>query len=69
MPSNLVKPGEERAWERAKRKVASEYPDIDVGSDRYYKLVTTLFEHMKALSGGHDVQKALRVRLVIRRRP
>lgn len=68
MPSNLVKPGEEAAWERAKNKVESEYPDVAVGSDRYYKLVTTLFESMrggKSLPSRADMHKA--VTLVVRR--
>jgi hypothetical protein len=75
MPANMVKPGEEGAWERAKRTVEAEYEDVDVGSDRYYKLVTTLFENMKALAPPTPVHKATRyvvrphaARYVVRRR-
>jgi len=49
MPSNLVKPGEEGAWERAKRAVRSQYPNISESNPRFYKLTTTVFENMKAI--------------------
>jgi hypothetical protein len=66
MPANMVKPGEEAAYERAKRKVSSEYPDIAEGSERFYALVTTLFENMKALDAGTGLSKAFRY-VVVRR--
>jgi len=50
MPSNLVKPGEEGAWERAKRAVRSQYPNISESNPRFYKLTTAVFNNMKAMS-------------------
>jgi len=49
MPANIVKPGEEAAWDRAKRAVRKQYPDISEDNPRFYKLTTTIFENMKAL--------------------
>jgi hypothetical protein len=49
MPANIVKPGEETAWNRAKRAVRKQYPDISEDNPRFYKLTTTLFNNMKAL--------------------
>lgn len=49
MPANIVKPGEEDAWERAKRAVRAQYPDIEEDNPRFYKLTTTIFQNMKAL--------------------
>jgi hypothetical protein len=69
MPANLVQPGEEVAWERAKRKVKEEYPDIEEGQDRFYKLVTTLFENMKALDTGAGLSKAFRYVLLLKAEP
>ena len=49
MPANIVKPGEEAAWERAKRAVRKQYPNISEDNPRFYKLTTTIFNNMKAL--------------------
>jgi hypothetical protein len=49
MPANIVKPGQEAAWERAKRAVRRQYPDINEDNPRFYKLTTTIFNNMKAL--------------------
>jgi uncharacterized protein (DUF2384 family) len=36
------------AWNRAKRQVRAEYPDISEDSERFWKLVQTLYQSMKA---------------------
>src|SRR5262245_43730671 len=55
MPSNLVHGAhEEAAWERAKRAVKKQYPEIDESNDRFYKLTTHIFENMKALDESTD---------------
>ena len=47
MPKNVVKTKkQERYWERAKRRVEKEYPNIQVGSDRYYRLVMSIYKNM-----------------------
>lgn len=49
MPANVVKtPAQEKAWERAKRRVRSQYPNINEGTPRFYKLVMTIFKNMVA---------------------
>jgi hypothetical protein len=49
MPANIVKPGQEDAWARAKQAVRKQYPDIDEDNPRFYKLTTAIFQNMKAL--------------------
>lgn len=46
MPANIVRPGTEADWEKAKARVREEYKDIDEGSDRFYKLVTSIYKKM-----------------------
>jgi hypothetical protein len=50
VPANIVQPGEEGAWDRAKRAVRSQYPNISESNPRFYKLTTTVFNNMKAMS-------------------
>lgn len=46
MPVNVVKSVmDEKAWRRAKRKVASEYPTVK--GDRKYKLIMSIFKNMR----------------------
>ena len=48
MPSNLVKtPQQEVHWERAKKAVKKQYPNIPEGSERFYKLTTSIFKNME----------------------
>lgn len=49
MPASLVKPGQEKHWERAKRIIAKQYPEAarDKG-DKFYSLVTTVFKNIAA---------------------
>jgi len=45
MPKGVVKTRtQERYWERAKRQVEKQYPNIEVGSDRYYRLVMSIYK-------------------------
>jgi len=46
MPSNLVKKGQESEWNKAKALVKKQYPNIDIGSSRYWKIVTSIFKNM-----------------------
>jgi len=47
MPKGVVKTAkQETYWERAKRQVAKQYPNISVGSDRYYRLVMSIYKNM-----------------------
>jgi len=46
MPSNLVKKGQESEWNKAKALVKKQYPNIDTGSSRYWKIVTSIFKNM-----------------------
>jgi hypothetical protein len=67
MPANMVGPGEEAAWERAKRAANKQYPDVDHDSDKYWSIVNHIFQNMKALDLSDTVHKA--ARLVVHRRP
>lgn len=44
MPANIVKPGQEGKWKRAKRIAKKQYPDLP--EDRFYAVVTTIFKNM-----------------------
>jgi hypothetical protein len=46
MPVAAVK--YEDLWERAKARVKEQYPEIKVGSDRYWSLVMSLYKSMEA---------------------
>lgn len=48
MPANIVKPGDEATWEKAKQRVKDEY-DLEEGSDRFYKLAVSIYEKMAHL--------------------
>lgn len=50
MPANIVKPGEERYWKRAKAAAKKQYPTIKEDSDRFYKIVTSIFQNMTGQS-------------------
>jgi hypothetical protein len=52
VPSNLVKPGDEATWDKAKAAAKESYPDIDTDSERYWKIVTSIYKKM-----GH-IEKA-----------
>ena len=57
MPASIVKPGEEKHWERAKRIIAKQYPDAArENGDKFYALVTTVF---KSIVAAHE--ESLRV--------
>jgi hypothetical protein len=43
MPAVVKSPKDEEAWSRAKAQVKKEYPDIEEGSDRFYKLTMKIF--------------------------
>ena len=48
MPSNVVKTArDEKLWELAKKIVAKNYPDVTVGSDKYYALVMGIYKKME----------------------
>jgi hypothetical protein len=66
MPANLVEPGEEAAWDRAKRAAKKQYPDLGEDNDRYWKIVNHIFQNMKAMDAGAGLSKALRY-VVVRR--
>lgn len=60
MPSNVLKgfakkSGKsmsdlERYWDEAKKSVKENYPDVAVGSDRYYKIVVGIVKKRAGLS-------------------
>lgn len=53
MPSNLVRsPEDEKHWERAKASVKQSHPDLSEDDDRFWRLVTGAFEHMKQGTGS-----------------
>src|SRR5262245_42265184 len=54
MPANMVEPGQEAAWDRAKRAASKQYPDLTEEQDRYWKIVNHIFQNMKALSPNSD---------------
>jgi len=63
MPANVVKtPRDERLWADAKAQARKEYPDVDEGSDRFYKLTMGIFKRMQTRAGGGDVKKAVEPR-------
>jgi hypothetical protein len=48
MPTNVVKSKEdEKLWNRAKAAARKQYPYISEDSDRFYKIVMTIFQNMK----------------------
>lgn len=49
MPAFIKTPAQEAAWTRAKAAVKKQYPDIGEDSDRYYALVTSIYQNMKSL--------------------
>lgn len=63
MPANVVKtPRDKRLWADAKAQVRKEYPDVDEGSDRFYKLTMGIFQRMQTRAGGGEVKKAVESR-------
>lgn len=44
MPSFIKGKDGERAWSKAKRIIGKQYPKIDKDSDRFYRLVTTVYK-------------------------
>jgi len=55
MPGGVVKPGEEKMWERAKRIAAKELGVHD--GDRFWGLVNHIFQNMK--HSGEAVRRGL----------
>src|SRR5262245_59022042 len=50
----MVEPGQEAAWDRARRAASTQYPDLTEEQDRYWKIVNHIFQNMKALSPDSD---------------
>jgi hypothetical protein len=47
MPTNWADtPKKESAWERAKKRVRAEYPEVSEGSNRFYKLTMSIAQNM-----------------------
>lgn len=46
MPANVVKKGQEDEWDRAKAIIKKNYPNISEGSNRFWKLVMSIFKNM-----------------------
>lgn len=52
MPLNAVK--YEDLWNRAKKIVDKQYPDVPRGSDRYWSLVMALYKQFEKKRDWHD---------------
>src|SRR5262245_66454566 len=46
MPANIVKPGQEGKWDKAKAAARKQYPDLSEDNPRFWKIVTTIFKNM-----------------------
>jgi hypothetical protein len=44
MPSFVTSTDSEKEWDRAKKIVAKQYPDVDRKSEKFWKLVTTIWK-------------------------
>lgn len=44
MPTNLVKPGQEKDWDRAKRLARKQYPNLSEDNPRFWRIVSTIFQ-------------------------
>lgn len=57
MPANIVKPGQEGKWARAKAAAHEQYPGMEQkDKDRFYSVVTTIFKNMtqETRMGQHE---------------
>jgi len=51
MPNNQVKTKEEeRLWNQAETIVRNEYKDVQEGTPKYYKLVSSIYQRLKGKS-------------------
>ncbi len=47
MPDFVKTARDEHLWRKAKAQVATQYPHVEKGSDRYWKLVNGTYQNMK----------------------
>lgn len=67
MPPNVVRtPEDEAAWTAAKKRVREQYPNIEEGDERFYKLTMTIFQSMRGRSTAGSTTKG---RLTLGTRP
>lgn len=63
MPANIVKPGEEKKWEAAKKEAKKEYTTGDakgkkkLNKDKFWATVTTIFKNMAHKESVNDILK------------
>jgi len=66
MPNNVVhSQKDEKYWEKAKSKVREEYPNVEEGSDDFYKITMGIYKKMTKSASGEDIINNLRAEGVI----
>jgi len=57
MPSNIVKPGEEGMWKRAKKEARKSYPDMSDDDDSFWAIVTKIFKNIRDSKKNESIDR------------